>query len=194
MKLVLIYKIQLIATLLLLITSIAHSQSIGVKTNIIYWATTTPNLGAELAVSKKLTINVSGGYNPWEFNNQKKIKHWLIQSELRYWLCEKFEGHFLGIHVQGGEYNVGAINFLVFGNNTKDYRYEGYFVGGGIAYGYQWVLSSRWNLEATAGFGYNYFKYDKFYARKNEVYINTFSRPNWWGPTKIALNFIYIIK
>ena len=31
----------------------------------------------------------------------------------------------------------------------KDHRYEGYFWGGGLSAGYQWVISNRFNIEAS---------------------------------------------
>jgi len=33
-----------------------------------------------------------------------------VQPELRYWLCEKFNGHFFGVHLHGGIFNVGALS------------------------------------------------------------------------------------
>ena len=49
----------------------------------------------------------------------------------------------------GGQYNVGNMKFpLGILPSTKDYRYEGYYYGVGLAYGYQWLLSNRWSLEA----------------------------------------------
>jgi hypothetical protein len=44
----------------------------------------------------------------------------------------------------------------------KTHRYEGEFIGGGVSYGYQWVLSKHWNLEATLGAGYAYINYDRY--------------------------------
>ena len=69
--------------------------------------------------------------------------------------------------MHGGQYNIGGfdgqINF--FGSDArklKDSRYQGWFVGAGIAYGYAWILGRHWNLEAEIGFGYSYTRYDRF--------------------------------
>lgn len=98
MKSILAYKYTLILAVILHFTANGYSQNIGLKTNTLYWATATPNIGAEISVGRKLTLDLTGGYNPWELGNNKKFKHWIAQSELRYWFCETFEGHFLGIH------------------------------------------------------------------------------------------------
>lgn len=172
----------------------AYSQVIGVKSNVLYDITTSLNIGAEVAFSKKITLDVSGNYNPWEFANNKQFKHWMIQPELRWWFCERFNGHFLGIHGHYAEYNAGGIK-LPFGmyKGLRNARYQGNLYGGGITYGYQWILSNHWGLEACIGIGYAHVKYDK-YPRCNCGSKLASGSKNYFGPTKIALSFIYLIK
>ena len=81
----------------------------ALKTNGLYWATSTPNLSFEIAPrrNKKLTWDILVGYNPFTYKNNKKLKHWLIQPEVRWWICERFNGHFFGLHAYGGEFNIG---------------------------------------------------------------------------------------
>lgn len=85
------------------------AQKIAVKTNMLYDVTTTLNLGIEFSVAPKWTIDVSGNYNPFNLGNDKKMKHWLVQPEARYWFCEAFNGHFLALHALGGQFNVVSI-------------------------------------------------------------------------------------
>ena len=90
-----------------------------------------------------------------------------VQPEVRYWFCDHFSGHFVGAHIHGGQYNIGGfdgkINFLgTDARKLKDTRYQGWFVGAGIAYGYTWILGRHWNLEAEIGLGYSYTRYDRF--------------------------------
>ena len=85
------------------------AQKIGIKTNVLYDATATINLGVEFAVSENWTLDISGNYNGWNFRENRKWKHFLIQPEARYWLCEKFNGHFFGLHAHGGEFNNGNV-------------------------------------------------------------------------------------
>ena len=80
---------------------LAYAQKAAVKTNLLYDATTTLNLGVEVGIAHRWTIDLSGNLNPWTFSDNTKWKHWLIQPEARYWLCERFNGHFLGAHVLG---------------------------------------------------------------------------------------------
>lgn len=141
--------------LALLFSLSMSAQHFALKNNLLYDATTTPNLGFEVGLSKKVTLDVSAGYNPFKFNDGKKLKHWLVMPEVRYWTCEKFNGTFIGVHALGGQYNIAGIK-LPFGifPNLKDHRYDGYLYGGGLTLGHQWILNKRWSIEAAIGAGY----------------------------------------
>ena len=121
-----------------------NAQNVALKTNMLYWGTTTPNASIEVGLSRKFTTDWQLAYNPWTFKDDRKMRFWLVQPELRYWFCESFEGHFVGIHLHGAQYYGGF----------SDKRYDGYLAGGGVTYGYNWILSSHWNLEALIGAGY----------------------------------------
>ena len=183
-----------VASFLLLIvgTNYMQAQSFATKTNIPLWGTTTPNLSVEAGLTKRWTLELSGAVNPFTFKDNRKWKHYLLQGEARYWLCERFYGHFLGIHAGGGEFNTSRISvpWLDFDNT---YRYEGTTVGAGMSYGYSWVLGKRWNLEATLGFGWLHLKYDKFQCAHCGKKLET-KTENRLAPTKVAVNLIYMIK
>lgn len=175
----------------------AMAQKVAVKTNLLYDATSTINLGTEFGLSPKWTLDVSANYNPWTYSNNKKWKHWLVQPEARYWFCNKMMGHFIGFHTIAGSYNIGNVNavFKFLGTDfskLKDYRYEGWFVGAGVAYGYSWVLSKHWNLEAELGVGYTYSKSDKFECASCGEKLEDDKTHHYVGPTKAALNLVYV--
>lgn len=180
--------------ILFVICSLSFSQSVGVKTNLAHWATTTPNLGIEFAFSRKLTMEIGGGYNPFIYKDNKKVQHWIVQPELRFWTCESFNGHFFGLHGLIGEYNIGGVDVPVgILKNLKEHRYQGYAYGGGLSYGYQWVLSKRWNLEANLGAGYVYLDYKKYPCVKCGSLLGENTK-NYFGVTKAAVSLIYLIK
>lgn len=173
----------------------AYSQHFALKNNLVYDAMLTPNLGMEIALSKRITLDVSGNYNPFTFSDNKKAKHWLVQPELRFWMCEKFNGTFIGLHGHGGEYDVANIKlpFNLF-KNLEHNRYKGYFWGGGISIGHQWVLSKHWNLEASIGGGYARIHYDKYGPEKGAEKKEVDKHYHYFGLTKATLSFIYIFK
>ncbi len=105
----------------------------------------TLNAGAELAIAKQWSVDLSGYWNPVKTNNIS-LKHFYLQPSVRWWLYEHFAGHFAALHVAGGKYNIGNKN-----------RYtKGWFTGLGVSYGYTWILSRQWNLTAEGGFGFYY--------------------------------------
>lgn len=157
------------------------AQKVAVKSNALFWLTTSPNVGLELAIGNKMSVEFAATYNPWTFKKDKKMRFWLVQPEMKYWFCEKFEGHFIGLHLHGAQYFGG------FGSKS----YDGYLAGGGITYGYDWILSSHWNLEAAVGIGYAHLWFDKsprIYCEK----CRTSERLNYWGPTKAAISLVYV--
>lgn len=190
-------KITLALLLLGMSTGKVAAQNVAVKTNALYWATTTPNLGVEVALAPKWTLDVSGGFNPFTFANNRKWKHWMVQPEVRRWFCEKMGGHFLGLHLQGGQYNIGNVNtdFHLLGTDyslLKDSRYEGWFVGAGIGYGYAWMLNRHLNLEAEIGVGYNYSRYDRYECATCGSKVEQNKDHHYVGPTKAAVNLVYV--
>lgn len=165
-----------------------------VKSNLLYDATTTINIGAEFGLGKKTTLELPFNLNPWTFSDNKKFKHWMLQPELRFWNCEVFNGFFWGIHAHGGQFNVGGIKLpLGVFHTLEDHRYEGYFYGAGLGVGYQWVLGNRWNLELGIGAGYTRFEYDKYKCKHCGEKLKEGGR-NYIGPDRVALSLIYIIR
>lgn len=172
----------------------AFAQQSALKTNTLYLATATPNAALEFALSPKTTFAVEAGMNPWTFSDEKKLKHWLVQPELRFWNCEAFNGSFWGVHALGGQFNAGGIKLpLGVFPSLENNRYQGWAVGGGLTYGYQWMLSRRWNLELSAGVGYLYIDYEKYKCAECGMATKNASR-HYIGPTKIVFSLIRILK
>ncbi|MDO4930840.1 MAG: DUF3575 domain-containing protein [Bacteroidales bacterium] len=171
------------------------AQRLAVKTNLLYDATLTPNIGAELGIGKKSTVQVVYGFNPWEFSDGKQFKHWQLMPEYRWWPCSKFNGHFFGVHAMGGQFNVAKIDatlpFYGWPSDLDETRYEGWNVGGGFTYGYQWILGKHWNFEASVGVGYDYIKYKQYPCEDCGSLIRE-GHKNYFGFTKAVLSILYI--
>lgn len=188
----------LIVSICLVVASLtASAQNVVVKTNLLYDITATSNLGIEFKVAPKWTVDISGNLNAWTFSDNKKWKHWVLQPEARYWLCERFNGHFVGAHLVGGIYNMGNWNtdFTFLGTDfgqLKEHRYEGWLVGAGIAYGYHWMLGRHWSVEAEIGIGYVYTQADKYECPRCGEQLENNKPHHYVGPTKAAVNLIYV--
>ena len=190
---------RLIFALVALIASlgIARAQSeVNLKTNLLYDATATVNLGVEMPIAKKWSLELSGNVNAWKIDDHL-WKHWLAQPEARYWFCDRFSGHFLGMHLLGGQYNLGNLkgfpDFLgTEFSELESTRVQGWFAGAGIAYGYTWIMSKHWSMEAEVGIGYAYTRYDRYPCAQCGSKIENDKSHNYFGPTKLALNLIYV--
>mgnify|MGYP000715472337 CR=1 FL=1 len=86
----------------------SNAQSIAVKSNLLYDATSTLNMGVELGLSRQWTLDVPLNYNPWKPGNGRRLRHWGIQPEARYWFCERFNRTFVGLHGHYADFNVGG--------------------------------------------------------------------------------------
>ena len=183
----------------------SNAQRFAVKTNALYLATATPNVGLEVALGERWTFEAEGGYNPWTFDKEKnmKAKHWLVSPEFRYWFCNSFQGHFIGINGNYTQFNVGALPVPVHEafislNQTQEQdleksRVEGWAVGAGLTYGYAFPIARRWNIEFTAGFGYWYSVYNRYESRKCGLFQETVNK-HALGPTSLGILFIYMIR
>lgn len=190
-------RFKIIALTMMLLTSLPGPGQVALKTNLLYDATATVNLGIEAQVAPKWSVDVSGNINAWSFDHGKRWKHWLVQPEARYWFCQPLGGHFLGIHLIGGQYNFGHLGhgFQFLNNNLrelKDHRYQGWGAGAGVAYGYSWLLGKHWNLEAELGVGWIYTRYDVFECEGCGRKVESDKVHNYAGPTKAAINLVYV--
>lgn len=174
-----------------------HAQKIALKSNLLADALLSPNLGLEVGLAPKWTLDLTGQLNGWTLANDKRWKHWAVQPEARHWFCDRFSGHFLGAHVHGGQFNMGGFNggMNLLGTDTrklKDTRFQGWFAGVGVAYGYAWILGRHWNIEAEIGVGYSYTRYDRFRCAGCGKKTETDKTHHYVGPTKAAINLVYL--
>ncbi len=178
-------------------TCSVKAQDVAVKTNLLSDALLNVNLGVEVGLAPRWTLDVEGQYNNWILSKNRRWKHWAVQPEARYWFCDRFSGHFMGLHVHGGQFNLGGLenNISFLGTDfskLSEKRYQGWFAGGGIAYGYAWILGRHWNLEAEIGVGYSYVRYDVFECVGCGRRIETDKEHHYVGPTRAVINLVYL--
>ena len=186
-----------VVVLSLMLPAKANAQVVGIKSNLLYDATASPSLGIEVGLAPRLTLDVSGSLNLWNWKNNMKWKHWVVQPELRYWTCQRFAGHFFALHGLAGQFNFGNIknNIRFLGTDfsvLSNERYEGWAVGAGLGYGYALPLGKHWNLEFEVGAG-------AIYSVANGYECDVCNRPTATDVrklrpalTKAALSIVYL--
>lgn len=182
--------------LLLLLTCTAFSasaQQIAIKTNLLSDMDGALNAGMEYALGPRSTINLSGSLRPWERSEEYVNRYWIIRPEYRYWMCQKFNGSYWGIYLNGAQFNIGGKK-MPFGLFPwlKEHRYAGWMAGAGISYGYQLMLDRHWNMEASLGAGYEYIDYKRYKCPAKCSDLQKKDRYHYWGITHAAVSIVYI--
>ena len=124
-----------------------------VKTNALYWATSSLNAGFETGLTPDISLVIDAGYNPWTFGDNRKFKFWLLQPEVRHWFGCRSEGHFLGVHFLYAGFNVGGMKFL----GMSDRRYQGGPVWGGCGIRVQMAPRKKLERRGYGSFGLSSF-------------------------------------
>ena len=170
---------------------------IAIKTNLLYGiGTLTPNLAMELGMGARTSFELSGSYNPWKrtgtLENNDKLVHWIVRPEFRYWFCERFNRHFVGVNALYSQFNISGKN-IPFADFKKDFRYEGHAAGTGLDYGYHWLLGGRWALEFSAGVGLTWAKYDTFECVLCSTLLEEKTKL-WFGLTYLSVSLEFLIR
>lgn len=169
---------------------------VTLKTNLLHAATLTPNLGMDIGLGKKTSLELFAAYNPWKregtLENNKKIAHLVLRPEFRWWFCERLNGHFLGVNAFYWQYNIGGHNVPLF-KFKKDERYEGHAVGAAVTYGYHLPLHKRWGLEFSISAGAAYMDHDIYDCAVCSGASGSDSR--WYfGPTNASVSLVFVIR
>lgn len=142
----------LFVSFLLSCGTIAMAQRIAIKTNTLYWATLSPNVEAEFRLSRHFTLDLGTTANFSTKIDDNNLKFLQVAPELRYWFSRPMARHYVGLTTFAANYN------LKMGNTC----YDGDAVAAGFTYGFDWVISRRWNIETSVGAGllkYRCFEY-----------------------------------
>lgn len=163
----------------------ACAQQFAVKTNALFDAALTPDIGVELVTGEhsSVALSVFGHWKPYGINSRMIT----VQPEYRFW----FNGRPLV-----REY-IGATAFAsAYDINVKNHVYAGNAVSLGVTGGYVFPLGERMNFELSGGFGFLFFRQKQYLD--NMSYDPTMSPVNAYGyklfPAKLGATFIYIIK
>ena len=193
--------------LLLALTThqVAHAQSpkgeearqprVALRTNLLYDATLSPNLGVDVRVDSAWTVGLLAGLNAWDIDKteNKKWRHALFSLRARKYRDSLFHKGYYEADVIYSHYNVGNTK-IPFGlySAVKDRRLQGDLIALGGKYGYSWILARHWRIEAEAGVavGYAWFKeYDcdhcgTYYGKGDRIFLLP----------QLGINVVYIIN
>ena len=173
-----------------------HQRRIALRTNLLYDATLSPNIGVDVRVDSTWTVGLLAGINAWDIDKEKNKnwRHMLFSLRARKFLNESvFHKGYIEADVIYSHFNVGNVKFP-FGlyKSVRDRRLQGDLVALGGKYGYSWILARNWRIEAEAGVavGYAWFKeYDcphcgTFLGNGDRIFLLP----------QLGINIVYIIN
>lgn len=175
-------------------TSNSGTPTLTLKTNLLFDATLIPNIEVEIPIGERWSV--SGEYQfPWWLDNDKYCFEILSGGiEGRYWLGgrkrrkqrEVLTGHFLGLYVGSGKYDL----------QWKENGYQGeLFMATGISYGWATHLNHYLHLEYSIGVGLLTTNYRHYHVIDNCPTLEwkengTYS---WLGPTKLKISLVWVL-
>ena len=177
------------AVILMMCCGEVRAQHLAIKTNALMDVAMTPNFGLEMVTGEHSSIEISvfGTHSPsgLHFNLLG------LQPDYRFW----FNGRpmireYVGVTALITTYDIGL------GKRV----YDGDAAGLGITGGYAFMLSKRWNLELSGGFGLIGFHQKQYHRDDNydDYFVDEVVKANAWGyklfPMKLGVSFSYIIK
>ena len=159
-----------------------RAQLVVLKTNLTDWMTVSPNLGAEFTLGSRFTIDLSAAAMPFRIRKDVYFRHIRLQPELKYWLSAPLAGHYIGLTTFYSTYDAGY----------KERGYAGDSYAAGMTYGYNWILSRRWNFELSAGLGAIRYRL----ARYTPGTAHPEPNESGWklAPVKLGITFVYVLK
>ncbi|WP_373873741.1 DUF3575 domain-containing protein [Bacteroides uniformis] len=156
----------------------------ALKTNVPFDAIGALNLGYEVQVHRKMTLDIPLTWSLWDAEREHALRIAALQPELRWWTgSEVGSGHFFGLHAHMAWFNL----------KWEENRYQDNgrpLLGAGLSYGYKLPLGEHWGAEFNLGLGYANMKYDTYYNIDNGAKLNTRVR-HYWGITRLGASLIY---
>lgn len=146
--------------------NVSNAQ-VAIKTNLLYWGVGAANGGLEIGLAPKWTIDLNGYGFLWGYD-RFEADGWFANGEVRYYLCEKFNGHHFGVY---GGYNhldkvlLNTRLFKVLGKEAANgyinrENARGFSVG--VSWGYYLKMNYHWAFDFNVGLGIMRYKFDSY--------------------------------
>lgn len=183
----------------------------ALKTNLLYDVVSAINIGAEISVGPRLSINAECLFPWWTQDNgridskRNRFQLFCATIEGRYWFGNRqrrprLTGWFAGLYTGGGYFDLER--------NGNGIQGDQLFLGG-ASFGYIQRLNRRGNfrIEYSLGIGYietDYQKYKSVYRENHQCEIKSNhnwhpekkegGRYKWIGPTKVGISLVWSLN
>lgn len=153
------------------------------RTNLLRWATLTPDLGIEWRINRNVGVLVNGSYTSWSWDDKnRRYALWEVNPEVRWYLSER-KAWYVGAMFKAGQFNY---KFSEIGR-------QGDLFGGGITGGYQLKLNKSLSMDFSLGLGYVNADVEKYTIADDVRVRQSRETKHWWGPTQASVTLVWKI-
>lgn len=158
-----------------------RSCALSLRTNMLRWATLTPDLGVEWHIDRNWSILVNGSWTSWSWQGkERRYALWNVMPEARCYFGQEKRGY-AGVMLEVGEFNY---KLSIIGK-------QGDLLGGGVTCGYLFSLGKHFDLDFHAAVGYLHADYDRYVVRDGVRVRRSSEIKNWWGPVNLGVSLIW---
>ncbi len=158
-----------------------YDNTFSLRTNLLRWATLTPDLGIEWRINRNFGVLLNGSWTSWSWSDKgRRYALWKVSPEVRYYIGMEKRG-FLG-----AMYHIGEFNYKL-GDTGK----QGDYQGGGITGGYTLELNRALSLDFHAALGYTYADYDKYKVIDGVRVRAGNGTKNYWGINQLGVTLVW---
>ena len=162
-------------------TKITNDYHLSLRTNLLRWATLTPDLGLEWRICPSWGIAVNGSWTSWTWNDKdRRYALWEVAPEVRYYMGEK-KAWYLGAMFKAGQFNY----------KLSETGKQGDLMGGGITTGYQLRLNKALTLDFNLGLGYLNADFEKYEVIDGVRVHRGNETKDWWGPINAGVTLVW---
>ena len=162
-------------------TKITTDYHLSLRTNLLRWATLTPDLGLEWRICPSWSIAVNGSWTSWTWSDKdRRYALWEVAPEVRYYMGEK-KAWYLGAMFKAGQFNY----------KLSETGKQGDLMGGGITTGYQLRLNKALTLDFNLGLGYLNADYEKYEVIDGVRVHRGNETKDWCGPINAGVTLVW---
>ncbi|MEG0808334.1 MAG: DUF3575 domain-containing protein, partial [Alistipes sp.] len=156
-------------------------NNLNVRTNLLRWATLTPDLGVEWRINRRIGIAINGTWTSWSWNDKdRRYALWNVSPEFHYYMGSTKRGYI------GAMYQIGEFNYKFNGKGR-----QGDHQGGGIVGGYILPLNKALSLDFNIGVGYTHADYDSYNVINGIRVRAGKTTKNYWGINKAGITLVW---
>lgn len=162
---------------------------VAIKSNLLYDAALTPDLGVEISLSRRVSVGLEGVYAWW--SNDRRHRYWRVRGgwlDVSWWFGSaagqrRLTGHHAGLYASMHDYD------FEFGHRGWQARNPTF--GAGLTYGYSFRLNGRLSLDLYLRAGYAGGRVTEYVPRCDAYACIRQYHSNYWGLTGAGVSLVW---